>query len=232
MRKLLLIVIPLLLSVGISQNKVNINNLVQYGDKMFKENDDKPYTGRVFDLWDNGDIKLEGSYKKGLKDRKWIYYSKNGNRNEYYKNGKLLKEEYFDSKGVIVLTRNNEKESISVKDPEYFLKGLWFTKVEYGKLYYYFDDKINFYGSKESLSLLEEFSGTSSDTQYSNDPIKVITTFSSLGYSSSFHVKSINSINEIGGSHIVIDGKEVKKVDITITRLTKIGEKSSDLLNN
>ena len=39
-----------LISVGFGQNKVNINNLVQYGDKMFKENDDKLYTGMVCDF--------------------------------------------------------------------------------------------------------------------------------------------------------------------------------------
>ena len=50
MKKLFLIVFLLLLSVGMSQDKVNINNLVQYGEKMFEENDDKPYTGKVFDL--------------------------------------------------------------------------------------------------------------------------------------------------------------------------------------
>lgn len=229
MKTKILFITLLLLVVGCSQEPINIETLVERDEVFYTKDTNKPYSGSVFSLYDNGSKNIEGDLKNGLKDRKWIYYSKNGNRNEYYKNGKLLKEEYFDSTGVIVLSRDNEKESISVKDPEYFLKGLWFTKVEYGKLYYYFDDKINFYGSKEGLSLLEEFSGTS-DTQYSNDPIKVITTFSTG--SISFHVKSINSINEIGGSHIVIDGKEVKKIDITITRLTKIGEKSSDLLNN
>jgi len=80
MRKLLLIVIPLLLSVGISQNKVNINNLVQYGDKMFEENDDRPYTGKVFDLYkSNGNKKVEGYYRKGIKNGKWTYYTEIGN---------------------------------------------------------------------------------------------------------------------------------------------------------
>ena len=69
MKKTLLIITSLvfLITIAFSQSKVNINNLVQYGDKMFKENDDKPYAGMVFDLYkSNGNKKLEGRYKDGL----------------------------------------------------------------------------------------------------------------------------------------------------------------------
>ena len=39
---------------------------------MFKENDDKPYTGRVFDLYRSiGEKKLEGNYRNGLKNEKF-----------------------------------------------------------------------------------------------------------------------------------------------------------------
>ena len=31
-------------------NKVNVRNLVEYGGKYFKENDDTPFNGIVFDL--------------------------------------------------------------------------------------------------------------------------------------------------------------------------------------
>ena len=53
MKRLLLIIISILFFTTIlfPQSKINKNNLVQYGDKWFKENDDKPYTGRVFDLY-------------------------------------------------------------------------------------------------------------------------------------------------------------------------------------
>ena len=66
MKRLLLIIASILFLTTLifPQSKVNINNLVQYGDKWFKENDDKPYTGRVFDLYkSNGNKKLEGRYK-------------------------------------------------------------------------------------------------------------------------------------------------------------------------
>ena len=62
------------------QSKVNVNSLVQYGDKMFKVDDDKPYTGKVFDLYkSNGNKKVEGYYRKGIKNGKWTYYTEIGN---------------------------------------------------------------------------------------------------------------------------------------------------------
>ena len=94
MTKIFLIVFPLLLSVGISQNKVNINNLVQYGDKMFEENDNKPYTGRVFDLYESTGKKIfDGKYRNGLKNGKWVFYSDNGvqDKMEVYEFGDIIK---------------------------------------------------------------------------------------------------------------------------------------------
>tara|TARA_Y100000310_G_scaffold281626_1_gene302225 strand:- start:5 stop:478 length:474 start_codon:yes stop_codon:yes gene_type:complete len=58
------------------QSKVNINNLSDYGGKMFKENDDKPYTGLVFDLYrTTGNKSLEGRYKDGLRNGKWSWWN-------------------------------------------------------------------------------------------------------------------------------------------------------------
>ena len=46
---------------------------------MFKQDDDKPYTGRVFDLYKStGEKKLQGNYRKGLMNGKWTYYHENG----------------------------------------------------------------------------------------------------------------------------------------------------------
>ena len=78
MKKILLI--TLFVSVGLSQNRVNVNNLVQYGDKYFKENDDKPFNGIVFDLSkETGNKILEFRMVKGLK---------NGLYQEWYPDGK------------------------------------------------------------------------------------------------------------------------------------------------
>ncbi|HIM83310.1 MAG TPA: hypothetical protein EYM55_01635 [Candidatus Marinimicrobia bacterium] len=83
MKHTLLIITALLFitSTVISQSKVNINNLVEYGGKMFKQDDDKPYTGRVFDLHKStGEKKLEGRYRSGLKDGKWTNWYENGQK--------------------------------------------------------------------------------------------------------------------------------------------------------
>ena len=106
MKKTLLIITSLLFisSFVFPQTKVNKNNLVQYGDKWFKENDDTPYTGIVFDMsketgnkileskyvkglphgkhveWYNDGIKkVEGIYKSGMMNGYWTFYYENGN---------------------------------------------------------------------------------------------------------------------------------------------------------
>ncbi len=82
MKKTFLIITALLFitSIVFPQSKVNVNSLVQYGDKMFKVDDDKPYTGKVFDLYkSNGNKKVEGYYRKGIKNGKWTYYTEIGN---------------------------------------------------------------------------------------------------------------------------------------------------------
>ena len=128
MKHTLLIITALLFitSTVIPQSKVNINNLVEYGGKMFKQDDDKPYTGKVFDLDKSTGTKvMEGRYKDGLKDGKWTDWFKNGQKEEErtfkdgekdglwiewysngqkiwektYKDGKLIKETGWDKYG-------------------------------------------------------------------------------------------------------------------------------------
>ena len=60
---------------------------------MFKENDDKPYTGLVFDLYrTTGNKSLEGRYKDGLKNGKWEWWSENGKWTYWYENGQKQEE--------------------------------------------------------------------------------------------------------------------------------------------
>ena len=84
MKHTLLIITALLFitSSVIPQSKMNINNLVEYGDKKYAPNDDEPYTGKVFDFYENGQKKLDGRYRKGLMTGKWTYYHKNGQISE------------------------------------------------------------------------------------------------------------------------------------------------------
>jgi len=92
MRKALLIITSLLFitSTTFSQSKVNVNSLKEYGGKMFLPNDDKPFTGKVFDLDENtGEKKIEGLFRKGVKNGKWTWWDEEGLKDSsgYYNNG-------------------------------------------------------------------------------------------------------------------------------------------------
>ena len=73
-----ILIILLVFSITIAQNQFNIKNLLDYGDLKYAPNSPKPYTGKVFDLYPDGIIQMEGMYKKGKKNGKWTYYSKLG----------------------------------------------------------------------------------------------------------------------------------------------------------
>ena len=77
-------------STAFPQSKANVNSLKEYGGKTFKVDDDKPYTGRVFDVYEStGGIKLEGYYRNGIKNGKWTWWTENGQKEveRTYKNG-------------------------------------------------------------------------------------------------------------------------------------------------
>ena len=141
--KKLLIVSLILLSVGLCQNRVNVNNLVKYGDKYFKENDDRPYNGIVFDRSKRtGNKILEYKIVDGLK---------NGLYRKWYPNGKsFLSGKFFndDTTGKWTYWYENEqkeKEGIYKDNKE---DGLWTSWYENGHK----KSEINYIkGSREGL---------------------------------------------------------------------------------
>ena len=81
MKKTILIITTLVFitSLTFTQSKVNINSLKMYDGKAFKMDDDKPYTGRVFDLYESTGKKIfDGKYRNGLKNGKWTKYWEDG----------------------------------------------------------------------------------------------------------------------------------------------------------
>ena len=81
MKKTFLLITSLLIitSTVFAQSTVNINSLQEYGEKAFKVDDEKPYTGRVFDLYKStGEKKLEGYYRNGIKNGKWKWWNEDG----------------------------------------------------------------------------------------------------------------------------------------------------------
>ena len=63
MKKLLLIVLPLLLIVGCSKAPINHEETLNERDGVFYTKDtNKPYSGQVFSLYGNGQKKSEGTF--------------------------------------------------------------------------------------------------------------------------------------------------------------------------
>ncbi|MEE9167268.1 MAG: hypothetical protein V3U24_07405 [Candidatus Neomarinimicrobiota bacterium] len=50
----------------------------------------RPYSGRVHESWDNGNMKLEGSYKRGKEEGTWTWW--------YYSGQKLCEGTFDDGK--------------------------------------------------------------------------------------------------------------------------------------
>lgn len=65
MKRLLLIVLPLLLIVGCSKPIEN-STLINKDGLMYSPNSDKPYTGEVFINYDTGEKEYQGTYENGL----------------------------------------------------------------------------------------------------------------------------------------------------------------------
>ena len=65
MKKILLIVLPLLLIVGCSK-PVDESSLVEKDGMMYLPNSDKPYTGEVFNNYSTGEKEYQGTYENGL----------------------------------------------------------------------------------------------------------------------------------------------------------------------
>jgi len=71
---------------GSEKEPINNNYLIDRDGVKYQQDAQEPFTGKVFDLWDNGNKKLEGSYKDGLMNREWIWY---------YDDGKKFVEGYY-----------------------------------------------------------------------------------------------------------------------------------------
>ena len=84
------LLISLLLIVGCAK-PINENSLVDRNGVKYQQDSQNPYLGEVFDLYNNGNKKLEGSYKNGKKNGKWTVWYENGQKwsEINYKNGKL-----------------------------------------------------------------------------------------------------------------------------------------------
>ena len=93
MKRLIIILLPLLMSVGCSSKEpINMDEMLnERNDVYFTKDTNKPYTGEVFDLNVDGNIHGEGKLKEGKRVGTWIYHWTNGNKGDEknFKNGEL-----------------------------------------------------------------------------------------------------------------------------------------------
>ena len=94
---------------------MDINNLIDRGGLLYATNDDEPYTGLVFEFYDNGQKRLNGRYNNGIKNGKWTWWNMDGSMDStgtykndlmnglwkyYYQNGQIHGQgRYIDGDG-------------------------------------------------------------------------------------------------------------------------------------
>ena len=112
MKKLLPILSVLfLISVGISQNKVNEETLLDKDGLMYHPETKELYSGKVFQNYLGGKPKIEGFYKDGERDGLWTSWYENGQKSfegtfknkkrdglwtSWYENGRKKSEKTFN----------------------------------------------------------------------------------------------------------------------------------------
>ena len=131
-----IIISLLILSVGLSQQEYDINDLIEMDNGLWTEKfSDEPISGKVFGYWflgeDNNKKKVYvGNLRNGIKSGKWTtwYYNgrkgsevtykdgKKGLRTGWYKNGRKEREVHYKDGDYDVIRRWNEDGSVR-KEP-------------------------------------------------------------------------------------------------------------------
>ena len=96
MKKILLIV--LLLIVGCFKEPINFEQMLVERDNVYYTKDtNKPYSGAVFSLYDDGKKKEQGTYKDGEPDGLWTYWWDNGHKwgKFTWRDGEVIDEKMF-----------------------------------------------------------------------------------------------------------------------------------------
>jgi len=89
MRKTLLIILPLLLSVGLSQQEYDLNSIEEKNGVWFQKDGEEVVSGKVFQMVGSKKVPL-GKMKEGKKDGLWTDWYENGQKEKEgtYKDGK------------------------------------------------------------------------------------------------------------------------------------------------
>ena len=106
MNRTTLFITLLVLIVGCSKDPINYETtLVGRDGVYFTKDTNKPYSGPVFSLYENGQKEWEGTFKDGKDDGLWTHWDENGKKKgeETWKDGKMwegeLKVDHTSSDG-------------------------------------------------------------------------------------------------------------------------------------
>ena len=149
MKRLLLIVLPLLLIVGCSK-PINEETLIDKDGLKYHPETKELYSGEVFKIRLGGGKELEGSYKDGKKDGLFTQWYDNGKKKseEKYNKGIVGLINYFSIQGDTVISNDNKNMELVVNDYEQFLNGKWlFDK----------NNSTKFPKREESVKIIFEF---------------------------------------------------------------------------
>jgi len=97
MKKILLLLI--ITSIAFTQTKWRQSYLDTLDGLVYSPTSEKPYTGKVFELYKNGAKQIEGSYKAGRPNGKWSFYAIGGElirQIDYKKNITLEYSDLYD----------------------------------------------------------------------------------------------------------------------------------------
>lgn len=79
MKQLFAVITLLILIVGCT-HIVTGDLLIDREGVKYQEDSKKPYSGKVYELWDTGNKKFEGSYSKGKEDGIWTWWYYGGQK--------------------------------------------------------------------------------------------------------------------------------------------------------
>jgi antitoxin component YwqK of YwqJK toxin-antitoxin module len=107
---LLAISLPLLLG-GCGEKEVPSSQLVTRQYITYLVNSEKPFTGKSYELYPNGQKLWEVNFKDGKPDGLYVEWYENGQkrREANYKHGKEIYEKYWNSKGEPVDSQEEAK---------------------------------------------------------------------------------------------------------------------------
>ena len=105
--------ITLLLIVGCSK-PIDEESLVTRGGLKYQQDSQKPYSGKILDLYDNGNKEKEGSYKDGIPDGLWTWWDENGLKEKEwnYKKDGMVHETLYHRNSLQKLQETNYKDGV------------------------------------------------------------------------------------------------------------------------